>query len=61
MEKVATLPAKDRAELFRESATRRGLSNAIPKIWDYPLWRSLNSRTSEILWLRIPKFKVPIK
>jgi hypothetical protein len=29
MEKVATLPAKDRAELFRETATRRGLSNAI--------------------------------
>ena len=51
MEKVATLPAKDRAELFRETATRRGLSNAIAEIWDYPLWRSLNSRTSEILWL----------
>lgn len=29
MENVATLPAKDRAELFRETAMRRGISNAI--------------------------------
>ena len=60
MDKIATLPTKDRAELFRETATRPVLSNAIAEIWDYPLWRSLNSRTSEILWLRIPSIKVPI-
>jgi len=29
MEKVATLPSEERAELFRETATRRGISNAV--------------------------------